>query len=354
MIDDPLMADRDAGSATRSVQAVLDETNARFERLRHVRGGLPVDAPRALRSSSAGIEYIAAFWPHLVERIAADPDRLGLSIEMTHEGQAHTVRASDICDAFVADPGNIALEGEKIRQGRVLSGLALMQQVLNAATAAFADDLTAMPRRCPLDFLVDVDHYVSLRMLLKLRGESEDRVGGNAPTLVMGGTATALTMCWNLLDRMPAAYRSLSGEALDAATAERIWTDTRELIVRIGGGSLAAFVALASGCAENPSAMLWEHRDELGLERDGDRYVWTMSPGLQARHAETVARVIEDQQGQYVGCAALYARVPALPLAPEWADEVDASREQSAYTELVRWISAVAHKHYFPALAAAA
>ena len=348
------MTTRHAGAPTRPIQAVLDETNATLERLRHVRGELPADAPRALRSSSAGVEYIAAFWPHLVERLAADPEQLGLSIEMAHEGETRTVRAADICDAFVADPGNPAPKMEKLRQGRVLSGLALMQQVLNAATAAFADDLTAMPRRCPLDFLVDVDHYVSLRMLLKLRGESDDRVGGNAPTLVMGGTATALTMCWNLLDRMPAAYQALSGNELDAATAERIWADTRELIIRIGGGSLAAFVALASACAENPAAMLWEYRDELGLERDGDRFVWTMTPDLEARHAETIARVIEDQQGQYVGCAALYARVPALPLAPEWADGVDPAREQSAYTELVRWISAVARKHYFPALAAAA
>ncbi|MCB1747941.1 MAG: hypothetical protein KDK06_12245 [Gammaproteobacteria bacterium] len=340
----------DAGQ--RSIDSLLDDTNARFERLRHPRGGLPAEAPPAARASVEGVDYIRAFWPHLVELIAADPARLGLNVRITRDGAPETLSADDLMAAFVGDEGNPLPPAERRRQGAMLSALAVMGRVLNVATASFADDLTALPRRCPLDYLVDARRFVSLRMLLPLRGDDASSVGGNAPTLVMGGTATALTLCWNLLARMPEAYHALSGQALDTATAEAVWADTRELIFRIGGGSLAAFVALASACAPNPDAMVWAGSADLGLEHRDGHFGWTVNADLAERYAELLPAIVDAQQGQYLGCAALYARAAPLPLDPQWADPVDGRREEQVFAELVRWITAVARRHYFPTLAA--
>ncbi|MGE0483127.1 MAG: hypothetical protein AB7Q81_03215 [Gammaproteobacteria bacterium] len=336
----------------RSLDSLLDEVNARFERLRHPRGTPPADAPAAIHASVESVAYIRAFWPCLVDLIAADPTHLGLSVAVTRDGATQTLSADDLCAAFVADPGNPLPGDERRRQGALLSAQAVMGRVLNVATAAFADDLTSLPRRCPLDYLVDARRFVSLRMLLPLRGDDISAVGGNAPTLVMGGTATALTMCWNLLGRLPDAWRELTGATLDAATAEALWSDTRELVFRIGGGSLAAFVALASACAPNPEAMQWEGMTDLGLERRGARFGWTVSEALVERYFDLLGAVVDGQQGEYLGCAALYARAAPLPLAPQWADPVDGEREEQVFAELVRWITAVARRHYFPTLAA--
>jgi len=333
---------------TLAIDDMLEATNSRFERVRHPRGAAADPPHPAARASVESVTYINAFWPHVHAAIEADPERLGLSATVMRDGSEHVIRAADMREAMLADPRLAAAPDEKRRRGTVMSAIAVMSQNLNHATATWADDLTSLPRRCPLDYLIDTRRFVSLRMLLPLRGEQADRVGGNAPTLVMGGTATALTMCWNLLAQMPRAWRELTGTRLTTADAERLWADTRELVFRLGGGSLAAFVALASACSSQAGAMIWDRAGELGLMTRDGRHVWTMTPSLKRYYDEMLEEVAAAQHGHYVGCAALYARAPALPLAEQWADPVDATREQQVLAELVRWITAVARAYYFP------
>ena len=338
---------------TLAIDDLIEATNSRFERVRHPRGAAADASHPAARASAESVTYINAFWPHVRAAIEADPDRLGLSATVMRDGAEHVIRAADMREAMLADPRIEAAPDEKLRRGTIMSAIAVMSQNLNHATATWAADLTSMPRRCPLDYLVDARRFVSLRMLLPLRGEHPDRVGGNAPTLVMGGTATALTMCWNLLAQMPRAWRELNGAPLTAADAERLWADTRELVFRLGGGSLAAFVALASACSSQAGAMIWDRAGELGLTLREGRHVWTMTPTLKHYYDEMLEEVAAAQQGHYVGCAALYARAPALPLAEQWADPVDTTREHQVLAELVRWITAVARAYYFPLFDAA-
>ncbi len=334
------------------IETVLERTNQKLMRVRHPRGGEQPEPGTAAYASATSSDYVAAFWPHVSACIAADPIGLGLSASVQHGGDLMTISAESLQAAFCADESLHLPENEKAWRGGVLAGLSVMQQVLNNATATFADDLTAQPRRCPLDFLVDTRRFVSLRMLLPRRGDQQDRVGGNAPTLVMGGTATALTMCWNLLDQLPRAYREASGQALTRDRAEQIWDGTRELIFRIGSGSLAAFVALASACATDPNAMLWDGASELGLRQQEEQFVWTMSTTLRESYAELLETVLNAQDGHYVGCAALFARVAALPLDESWADPVDAGREQPAFAELLRWTTGAARRLLFAQLPA--
>ncbi|MGR8920967.1 MAG: hypothetical protein ACU85V_15235 [Gammaproteobacteria bacterium] len=337
-------------STARPVDEVFDAVNAGFERQRHPRAARG-DEPPAVAASLASVDYINAFWPHLARHIEQDPDRLGTSFLADAGGERRRVSAEELRQAFIDDPANAGDPQAAARLAGILTSLAVMSQVLNAAVADWAEDFAARPPRCPLSFEVDVETYVSLRMLLKRR-EARGQVAGNAPTLVMGGTATAVTMCWNLLAEIPRAYGELTGEAPSRAAIEDVWADTRELIFRIGSGSLAAFVAFASACSSDSAAMRWDGAGDLGLTRRGERYAWTMNAALEARFEAMLARVQADQQGAYVGCAALYARAPALPLDSAWADPVDAERPQVVFAELVRWIAAVARRQYFPAFPA--
>lgn len=328
---------------------LLEATNRRFNRLRHSASDDAAAAP-AVRASARSVPYIRAFWPHVIEAIRSDPEQLGLTAGVNRADGTFELSAAAMRDAYIADNPSAANAVDTLRRASVISALALMSQILGGATARWADELTALPRRCPLDFLLDTRHFVSLRMLLPRRGQHDDRVGGNAPTLVMGGTATALTMCWNLLDRMPAAYRALTGAPMNSTAAEAVWADTRELVFRIGSGSLAAFVAMASACSSRSGAMIWDGSGDLGLTHRGGRYAWTANAALIRRYHELLAEVEADQQGSYVGCAALFTRAAALPLAPAWADAVDTHREQQVFAELLRWVTAAARRHYFPTL----
>ena len=155
-------------------------------------------------------------------------------------------------------------------------------------------------------------------------------------------------MCWNLLRRMPSAYYECKQIELDRGTAERIWEQTRELIFRIGGGSLAAFVAFASACSSNAAALKWDGAKDLGLVAPAGRHVWTMNSALLRRFDGILTTVRESQRGHYVGCAALFARADPLPLSPDFADAVTGDREPTVFSELIRWITPVARAEYFP------
>lgn len=337
-------------SNPRPVEAVLAATNATFERLRHPRDDEAAGAPPAARASSDSVAYIRAFWPHLAQLIETDPDHLGLSFTPPDApaGDADArIHANDIRENFLSQAPDGGKAPEHQRLGAVLSSLAVMTQVLNQASRNWARDFSDIPPRCPLRFHLEAEDYVSLRMLLPRRGEAESRPQANAATLVVGGTTTALNLCWNLLNRAPAALREITGREATRADIERVWADTRELIFRVGAGSLSAFVAFASACSSNTSAMLWDGIDDLGLTRRDDGFEWVMNGQLEARYDALLETLVDGQQGVYLGCAALFARAPALPLATAWADTAPAGEDAIVFAELVRWIGAVARRQYF-------
>ena len=331
-----------ASPAVHDVDLILDAINAMFTRLRHSQTDHPLPPP--VVASHTSVEYIEAFWPHVARLIADDPQGLGMSFEL--DGQRRDL------DHARRDPELRARAGNDLFALSILAPMRIMNELLNAATAAWAKELRAQGMGCPLRYSLDAEEYVSLRTLLPHRDDGDSPVGANAPTLVMGGTTTAITLCWNLLWRLPSAYRELTGQHVDRATIDELWTATRELIFRIGGGSLIAFVSFASACTSRVDALLWDGMGDLNLAKVDGRYVWTMNDAFFQRTLEMVNRIHLAQQGHYVGCAALYARAAPLTLLGEQSDLSDGARQPTIFSELVRWISAVARAQYFPVFAA--
>ncbi len=327
--------------AIHDVDLILDAVNAMFTRLRHTQTEPPVPPPVA--ASHAAVDYIEAFWPHVATLIAADPAGLGMSFE--NEGQRRDLESAR------RDPELRARAGNDLFALSILAPMRVMNELLNTATAAWAKQLRAQGMGCPLRYSVDAEQFVSLRTLLPHREDDQTPVGANAPTLVMGGTTTAITLCWNLLWRLPGAYRELTGKHVDRATMDELWIATRELLFRIGGGSLLAFVSFASACTSRIDAQLWEGMGDLHLAHVDGRFVWTMNEAFFQRMLEMVNRIHLAQQGHYVGCAALYARAAPLTLGGELSDLGDGAREPTIFSELVRWISVVARAEYFPVFA---
>ncbi len=327
-----------------AVDELLEAANATFVRVRHTRES-NVAEPIVATASRESVAYIEAFWTHVSAAIAGDPRALGSQVQIVRGGERHLITIDGMRGAMLAADGG-GSPASRIKAA-ALAPLVVMSQILEQSTSAWAGELQS--GRCPLAFDVDAARYVSLRALLPRRDAASGSVGGNAPTLVMGGTATALAMCWNLLLQLPRAYGELDdGRLPDRATMETLWEFTRELIFRIGGGSLAAFVALASACTSNPAAMFWDGADDLGLARRGERYAWMMNARAEERFRALLANVNDAQQGEYVGCAALYARTQPLPLSPDYADAIDPSRTPIVFNEILRWITAVARAEYFP------
>lgn len=327
-----------AAAPVHDVYLILDAVNAMFTRLRHSQSAAPLPPPVA--ASHISVDYIEAFWPHVARLIAADPQGLGMSFEV--DGQHRDL------DIARRDPALRARAGNDLFALSVLAPMRVMNELLNAATAAWAKELRAPGMGCPLRYSLDAEQFVSLRTLLPHRADEDGPVGANAPTLVMGGTTTAITLCWNLLWRLPGAYRELSGRHVDRATMDELWSATRELIFRIGGGSLIAFVSFASACSSRVDALLWDGMKDLSLAQTDGRYVWTMNDALFQRMLEMVNRIHLAQQGHYLGCAALYARAAPLALAGEQSEISDGARQPTIFSELVRWITAVARAQYFP------
>ena len=330
-------------TANHPVDEVIEQSNALFARLKHPRQKPADGEPVCVHASFESAEYIRAFWPHLRRLIHADPRKLGLSVEQPGD----RLEIGEIQRSILDRGDSLGNETEVRLMTTTIAPLTMMSRILNEATDGFAEDLSSGRGRCPLSFELDPARFVSLRTLFP-RKDRQGRVGGNAPTLVMGGTATAVAMCWNLLHRMPRAYYECEQIELDRDTAEQIWAQTRELIFRIGGGSLAAFVALASACSSDAAALKWDGAKDLGLATSAGRYVWTMNSALLGRFDEILTTVRESQKGHYVGCAALFARAEPLPLSPDFADAVSDDREPTVFSELIRWITAVARAEYFP------
>ena len=315
---------------------ILNAVNAMFTRLRHT---AEPPLPPAVQASHESVAYIEAFWPQVARLVAADPAGIGMRFEV--DGETRSL------DDARRDPELRALAGNDLFALGVLAPMRVMSELLNAATAAWARELRSAGMGCPLRYTVDAERYVSMRALLPHREPGEGPVGANAPTLVMGGTTTAITLCWNLLWRLPEAWRELTGTRVDRETMDELWLATRELLFRIGGGSLVAFVSVASACSSDPDALLWDGMRDLSLARVDGRYLWRMNEAFFQRTLETVNRIHLAQQGHYVGCAALYARAAPLALVGE-APDVVGTRQPSIFSELLRWLTVVARSAYFP------
>ena len=322
------------------VDGLLRDVNAQFERHRHSRR----DASACVHASFVSTHYIEAFWQHLIAAVAADPDGLGMLARQTINGQACQLRLEDVYRKIMQGGPPPGEDQAFRRVAGVLAPLIMTDAVLNSATQSFAESFQNSADQA-LDFEVDADQFVSLRTLLPLRDDG-GRVGANAPSLVMGGTSTAVKMCWNLLLRTPHALAEFTGQDAPRAQLEKAWLDTRELIFRIGAGSLVAFVAFASACTEDANAMLWPAIDDLSLTMIDGQYMWRANQAFVERFNTHLERIHASQQGHYVGCAALYTKVEKLKLCDQQGHE--SRQETTAFSEILRWISVVAESQYFP------
>lgn len=318
--------------------ALLKHIDTQFERRRHRRAGAGESLCPAVSASLVSSDYIHDFWPHVAQAISYDRSGLGLCVP---QPDGTDLNAEALAAAFCEEHGN---GREPQQMAAILSSLALMQQVFSYATNNWAQTLQQGDNQA-LPFELDVDAFVSLRMLLPRKDATGSRVGGNAPTLVMGGTVTAITFCWNLLLQIPRALRECNSAEPDAETVAAVWRDTRDAVFALGGGSLTAFVALASACASNPSAMVWDQLEGLSLSRLSTGYEWLVDASLIAAINQSVAAVSADQRGQFVGCAALFTRAQSLPLGTN--DGAPDTDKANAFGELLRWITRVAEQRYF-------
>ena len=319
---------------------LLRDINALFERHRHSRR----DTSPCVHASFASTHYIEAFWRHLIAVVSTDPSGLGMLARQSINGQQHELCLEDVYRKITHGGPPPGEDREFRRVAGVLAPMIMTDAVLNSATQSFAESFQ-IPENCDLAFEVDAEQFVSLRTLLPLRDDG-GRVGANAPSLVMGGTSTAVKMCWNLLLRAPRAVAELTGQEAERAQLEKVWRDTRELIFRIGAGSLVAFVALASACTDDANAMLWPAIDDLSLTVEDQQYLWVANQAFVERFNGHLERIRASQQGHYVGCAALYTKVEKLKLRDQ--QQRDSSQETTAFSEILRWISVVAENQYFP------
>ncbi len=325
------------------VQTVLEDTNSKFKKQPH-----PKTNPLSPDENDHSTKYIDAFWPHVVNEITSDPDKLGLSVIIKEKGRNLRVNAEDLRQNFISQHDDKSNSAEILRLACVLSSSSVMQRVLNSATSNWASEFRGFKPKCLLSFDLPQEKYVSLRMLLPLKKTDKDSIESNAPTLVMGGTATAISLCWNLINRIPDAYNELTSVPIGQKEAKQIWEASRELMFSFGTGSLTAFVAFVSACSENTDELIWDGVDGLSLQQVDNRFVWYMSENMLERYKQIHERVQEAQKGAYSGCAALYAKANPLPLNEDWAHPVIG--QESVFSELLRWVGAIANKQYFSKL----
>ena len=228
----------------------------------------------------------------------------------------------------------------------LLSSIALMEKTISVATERWAHSLKINPNPA-LPFTLRHKEFVSLRMLFPKKNKTDKVPSAEAPTLVTGGTMTAIYLCWNLILRSEHAYIETFKEKPTRETLENIWRDTRELIFRLGSGSLASFISLASACSSDSASMIWDGMIDTDLIRKENRYIWRANDQLVERYSRIFKNVVQSQNDSYSGCAALFSRAKSLPLSEKWADKVETKKEQNVFSELIRWITAVARKQYF-------
>ena len=327
-----------------SVEKLIDETNTSLKNDRIAAS--KIEKEQLVTSENVSVLYVQDFWPYLCEVIKSDPDKLGLSLRVTIGNEKVLLKAEDLKTAYVREKGGPGDRLVNLKLGCVFSSIALMEKCISVASENWANSLIDNSDKT-LPFKLNTNDFVSLRMLLP-RKNGLDRVPqAEAPTLVTGGTMTAIYLCWNLLYRSDLAYLERFKKEPTMSILEQIWKDTRELIFRLGNGSLASFISLASACSSNSSSMIWDGIGDLELIEDNGRFVWCLNSNLENRYSKILTSVLESQNGSYTGCAALFSRSSALPLPigdPESSNEV---KEQNVFSELLRWITAIARKQYF-------
>jgi len=327
-----------------SVETLIDETNSGLRHDRLATSNIEQKDPGT--SNNVSVLYVQNFWPYLCEVIKSDPEKLGLSLKITIENEQVLLKAEDLKSAYVQDKNGPGDRSVNLKLGSVFSSIALMEKCISVASENWANSLIEKPDK-NLPFKISTNDFVSLRMLLPRKRDLDRIPQAEAPTLVTGGTMTAIYLCWNLLYRSDFAYLERFKKEPTAPIIEQIWKDTRELIFRLGSGSLASFISLASACSSNSSSMIWDGTGDLELIEDNGRFVWCLNNNLEKRYSKILKSVLESQNGSYMGCAALFSRSAALPLPgsdPEWNNEL---KEQNVFSELLRWITAIARKQYF-------
>lgn len=321
------------GPSALGLDELLRRATGNFVRQRHTSQS---DNP-AVQASVESQKYIARFWLHLIQAIESDPAHLGLSITKTTGGQQ--ISYDGYYQRLIANHPDA--DPQFIRVASVLACTLIMADVLNEVTENFARSLHR-ESNIQFPFELDSERFVSLRTLLPLKRASADS-SSNAPMLIMGGTDTAIKFYWNLLLRSANAFYELEGRDPSRAEIEALWLSARELIFRIGSGSLTSFVSLASACADDASAPLWANTADLSLIRNNGGYQWVVNEKFEERFNNIFHKIHENQRGHYVGCAALYTKVEGLPLSTGGPPV----GETTAFSETIRWIDAVAQKKYF-------
>ena len=292
------------------------------------------------------ISYIEDFWPYLCEVINEDPEKLGLTVKLNIDSQEILLKAEELKAAYIEDKGSVGEESSNLKLGSVLSSIALMEKSISLAGEKWAHSMKINPRPT-LPFTLRHKEFVSLRMLFPEKHKADNVPSPEAPTLVTGGTMTAIYLCWNLLIRSDSAYSLACNEKPSRQIMENVWRDTRELIFRLGSGSLTSFISLASACSSDSASMIWDGMSDVELIKTDNRYTWCANDQLVARYSQIFDNIVQFQNGEYSGCAALFSRAKALPLSEKWADKVELKKEQNVFSELLRWITAVARKQYF-------
>ena len=319
-----------------ALDELLRRATGEFDHQRHT---AHTDNP-AVQASLESQKYIARFWPHLAEVIDADPQHIGMSAIKSGNGQP--ISYADYFARLTTNRADNDLQFTRV--ATVLASTLTMADVLSEVTERFAMSLGQESDK-DMPFDLDSERFVSLRTLLPLKRESAAAVS-NAPMLIMGGTDTAIKFYWNLLLRSANAFYELEDRDPSRQEMEALWVNSRELIFRIGTGSLTAFVALASACADDSSAPLWTNTADLSLVRNEDGYEWVVNEKFQQRFDNIFSKIRTKQQGEYVGCAALYTRVERLPLSVDGLSE-RSSGESTAFSEVIRWVDTVARVNYF-------
>ena len=327
-----------------TVEKLVSATNNDLTQLRLL--GPKSENNQSNHSDEKSVLYVQDFWPHLCKVINSDPDKLGLSLKIKHGENVIVLKADDLMNGFIEENGGPGVDLTNLKLGSILSSIALMEKCISVASENWAKSMVENPKS-ELPFRLNNNEFVSLRMLFPRKKTLDHIPEAEAPTLVTGGTMTAIYLCWNLLHRSQTAYSEKFNSEPNREIMERIWKDTRELIFRLGNGSLASFISFASACSSNSKSMIWDGINDLELIEDGNRLVWCANSNLERRYLEMLETVLEAQNGSYTGCAALFSRSSSLPLPSSSTDLANEFREHNVFSELLRWITAIARKQYF-------
>ena len=101
--------------------------------------------------------------------------------------------------------------------------------------------------------------------------------------------------------RSDSAYSETFNEQPSRQIIENIWRDTRELIFRLGSGSLTSFISLASACSSDSASMIWDGMSDIELISRDNRYTWCANDQLVKRYSQIFDNIIQFQNGEYSG-----------------------------------------------------